>query len=430
MPVDLSYIVGLKPEEAIHYFESKGIKISFHWQDVWREQHARAFTVAGVAKQDLLDDIRAATATAIAEGQSKAQFRQALEDTVKRKGWWGKGEIANPETGEIRKGERGSAARLNLIYRQNTQSAYNAGRWKQQQESAAAAPYLRYVAIMDQKTRPGHKALHGRVYRHDDPFWDSNYPPNGWNCRCRVEALSEWGLKRRKLRVERSSPADFAIKTVEVRDPATGKPVARTVRGYRLGGPGSEVFYPDVGFDYNPGQTWLQDVLAQAPTPPQAAATNWQKKGLPSLRAVPETDKLPPPSLLPAARTAEYAERQLAEALGFTGKEKLLTIATVMGTRAIRRDKLAHMVEKRLDARERFANYILPTLQSPYEVWLVEHMDGKLRENYIGLFRESKYGLLVIVRVNRDGSLLWNVMQRDAKGMDRLREGWLVYQKS
>lgn len=151
--VDLSYACRLPPREAIHYFESKGLKISFRWQDVWREQHARAFTVAGVTRQDLLDDIRAATATAIAEGQSKAQFRQALEDTLKRKGWWGKGEIVNPETGEVRKGERGSAARLNLIYRQNTQSAYNAGRYRQQAESAKAAPYWRYMAVMDARIR-------------------------------------------------------------------------------------------------------------------------------------------------------------------------------------------------------------------------------------------------------------------------------------
>lgn len=100
-----------------------------------------------------------------------------------------------------------------------------------------------------------------------------------------------------------------------------------------------------------------------------------------------------------------------------------------MGSRVIRRELLAHMVEKRPDARERFANYVLPTLTQPFEVWLKQHEDGKLRENYIGLFRETKYSLLVVVRINRDGSLVWNIMQREDKKMDKHREGMLVYKK-
>lgn len=85
------------------------------------------------------------------------------------------------------------------------------------------------------------------------------------------------------------------------------------------------------------------------------------------------------------------------------------------------------MVEKRSDARERFANYILPTLEKPFEVWLKQHEDGKLRENYIGLFRDAKYSLLVVVRINRDGSLMWNIMQRKDRDMDKLRDGICVW---
>ena len=53
-----------------------------------------------------------------------------------------------------------------------------------------------------------------------------------------------------------------------------------------------------------------------------------------------------------------------------------------------------------------------------------------MRENYIGLFSEGRNALLAVVRINRDGSLLWNVMQRTPQDMDRLREGWLVYTKT
>ena len=427
--IDLSHACNLPPREAIQYFESKGLKISFRWQDVWRESHARAFTVAGVTKQDLLADIKAATAKAIAEGQSKAQFRQGLEDTLKRNGWWGKGDIVNPDTGEVRKGDRGSASRLNLIYQQNMQSAYNAGRYKQQMASATVAPYLRYMAVMDIKTRPSHRAMHGLVYRYDDPIWQTMYPPNGWRCRCRVDTLSERGFKRGGYDLQNSDGAGLE-KQVAIRNTETGQIEQRTVKGYRIGGPDGPAFFPDAGFDYNPGQTFVADLKANMPEPPQRAASSWREMGLPSLRDVPAAQRQPTPPMLPMAPTREAAEAQLAKALGFERDERLRTITTPMGQRTIWRDNLAHLVAKEADARERYANYVLPTLQTPHEVWLKEHTDGKLRENYIGLYNEGKYALLVVVRINRDGSLLWNMMQRTPKNMDSLREGWLVHGKT
>ncbi|MHC8285604.1 phage minor head protein [Pseudomonas sp. XS1P51] len=53
------------------------------------------------------------------------------------------------------------------------------------------------------KTHPSHRALHGQVFRHDDPIWASIFPPSGFNCRRRVIALSEapWAnasIERRK----------------------------------------------------------------------------------------------------------------------------------------------------------------------------------------------------------------------------------------
>ena len=46
--------------------------------------------------------------------------------------------------------------------------------------------------------------MSGEVYRHDDPIWLAIYPPNGFNCRCRVVALSAAAVKRRGLRIVNS----------------------------------------------------------------------------------------------------------------------------------------------------------------------------------------------------------------------------------
>lgn len=52
-------------------------------------------------------------------------------------------------------------------------------------------PYLRYVAIMDNRVRDSHKKFHGLILPKEHPFWRSGYPPSGWGCRCKVQALSD-----------------------------------------------------------------------------------------------------------------------------------------------------------------------------------------------------------------------------------------------
>lgn len=45
---------------------------------------------------------------------------------------------------------------------------------------------LQYRTAGDDKVRPEHAALNGVTLPKSDSFWDSYYPPNGWNCRCTV----------------------------------------------------------------------------------------------------------------------------------------------------------------------------------------------------------------------------------------------------
>ena len=61
----------------------------------------------------------------------------------------------------------------------NINTAYAAGRYKQQLEDVDIAPYMQYMCIVDDATRPEHRAMHGKIFRYDDPFWTSFYPPNG-----------------------------------------------------------------------------------------------------------------------------------------------------------------------------------------------------------------------------------------------------------
>ena len=178
--IDLTYAIGLKPEKAIEYFKSKGFAFSWNWEEVWEGANARAFTVAKVMKMDILQDLRDGIDAALDQGITYQEFARTVTPKLKAKGWWGKEEQVDQTTGEITTVQLGSPYRLRTIFDQNIQVAYNVGRYRTQMENVQDRPYLQYVAVLDKRTRPAHSALNGRVFRHNDDFWSSFYPPNGW----------------------------------------------------------------------------------------------------------------------------------------------------------------------------------------------------------------------------------------------------------
>lgn len=66
-----------------------------------------------------------------------------------------------------------------------------AAKWQRYTEDADLFPNLRYSAVQDSRTRPQHKAWHGIVRPVGDPFWNTHYPPNGWNCRCTIHQTTD-----------------------------------------------------------------------------------------------------------------------------------------------------------------------------------------------------------------------------------------------
>ncbi len=64
-------------------------------------------------------------------------------------------------------------------------SAEMAAKWERFQQDGDRYD-LQYRTANDGKVRPEHAELHGVTLPPSDPFWESYYPPNGWNCRCTV----------------------------------------------------------------------------------------------------------------------------------------------------------------------------------------------------------------------------------------------------
>lgn len=171
-------------QEQIDFFKNKLNLPTERWDDLWQAAHDRAFMVAGAQKADLLNDLRAAVDKSIS-GQSIGEFRKDFAAAVAKSGWTG-------WTGEGTKA--GEAWRTRVIYQTNMASSYAAGRWAQLHDPdlLKVRPFWRYIhADGVLHPRPQHKAWgdSGLTLPHDHPFWLTHFPPNGWGCGCRVQAV-------------------------------------------------------------------------------------------------------------------------------------------------------------------------------------------------------------------------------------------------
>lgn len=206
----VSFDFGFTPKEVIEYLRNKGYKLTFNYDDIIKEAHHRAFTVAKVTKLNLLEDIHTSLLEAMQSGKGFKEFKKNIVPTLKEKGWWGEVESINQETGEVKNIYVGSR-RLKNIFKTNMRVAYNVGRYRQQKELPLSV-YWRYSAIMDGQTRPTHSQKHGIVLHKDDIWWSTNYPPNDWGCRCKVRAYSKRQIEKRGWDIQKNTPEDIAGK--------------------------------------------------------------------------------------------------------------------------------------------------------------------------------------------------------------------------
>jgi hypothetical protein len=196
------------------------------WDDLWKDQHAKGFMVAGAYKAELLSYFRAAVDKAITKGTTLAEFQKDFDGIVARHGW-------------SYNGSRNW--RSELIYSTNIRTSYAAGRWEQltDPEQMQVMPYLTYKHGDSRVPRPEHLAWDGLTLPADDPWWKTHYPPNGWGCKCRVygSTKSEYAAAQKKgLGKAPSSPIDQATGEPAGIDKGWGYNAgeAAQARGYKI----------------------------------------------------------------------------------------------------------------------------------------------------------------------------------------------------
>ncbi|WP_440410641.1 phage head morphogenesis protein [Neorhizobium petrolearium] len=243
----------LPPRDAIAAFGARhaDLRESFSYLDIWQEEHATMFTVAKSAGFDILKDIYDGFERALKEGLTPRDFARQLRPVLGQKGWWGKKLIEDPLTGDVAPAQLGSTRRLQTIFDANMRVSYAAGHWASFERNKRSRPFLRYVALLDDRTRPAHRARHNLVLPVDHPYWDMWAPPCGWNCRCTLQSLSQRDIDRLRaegedLRFE--APEDTFRSFVNRR---TGE-ITRVPDG----------IYP--GWAYNPGKAGYEARVNQA----------------------------------------------------------------------------------------------------------------------------------------------------------------------
>ena len=171
--------------DALRYARDKRVVLpeEFYLLDLNARQYAT--TVSGLASLDQIKTVINLSNKAIESGSTFQEFQKAVKES----------------------GIELSPHHLDNIFRTNIQNAYAHGIWTQQQENKANRPYLKYSSLTDSRVRPSHLALNNIVRHIDDSFCYTHYPPNGFQCRCSVDALTEAQAKKQGITIDDELPS-------------------------------------------------------------------------------------------------------------------------------------------------------------------------------------------------------------------------------
>ncbi len=195
-------LTALPPEDAIEFFRGKGFAIGFSWEDIWRQEHQRAFTVAKVMRMDILEDIREAVDEALEAGTTFKHFADRLTLLLQSKGWWGRGVVFDPVDKQDKEATLGSPHRLKVIYDTNLRTAHSEGQWSRIEDRMEDFPILVYDANNSVEPDETHSAWDGIVLSANDPWWKNHFPVKRYGCKCRARQMSERQAKRRGLDIQ------------------------------------------------------------------------------------------------------------------------------------------------------------------------------------------------------------------------------------
>lgn len=416
---------GTDPKEAIEYWKQRIPISNKEIAALTKEAKERAFYVAGLAKLDQVNLIHNELLKALENGTTLKTFKENIAEVIKQQGW--------------------DKRRIETIFQTNMQTAYQAGRWKAVQRTKKYLPYLEYSSVLDSRTRPQHSVLHGLVFPADHPFWDSHYPPNGFNCRCTAVQLSEYQVKKEGLEVQKELPKSF-----EYIDPRTGVT-------QRIVDP-----QPDPGFRNNVGKDWCSEFTPQEADPKDIKEINVTPKCpknksnfssfysegsncTPPLIELPQKNRIQITSndLLPTnLKDEEYALAFLKE-FGLKNindrllyNPKSLPINLII-SKQLFIDKPTGQYKANKAGRGQYMKVLAQVIQNPYEIWRVPvQLSGKRTEliRFIRIFELNNtpfggFSVFNLVHSGRYWTAATVFTPNTINYLERQRQGLLLYRE-
>lgn len=394
-------------DEAIQFLRQKVNVPSARWTDIIGGAHARAFTVAGATKDGMLADFRTAIDQALSQGTTLEDFRKSFDDIVQRYGW--------DHTGTRN-------FRTRVIFGTNLSTAYAAGRYAQMTDPDVrrVMPYWVYRHSDNSKCpRKDHQAWNGLVLRHDDPWWSTHYPPNGWGCQCYVEAITERQLRAMGKNGPDQAPPDemrqvqlvtsagpISIDTPKGVDPGWGYSVGEANQGRAL-------------------SQQQMDAWAQQGSDAWESLTpgDWQSAGLPkSLPAdPPKAVAIPPPKDRTAIQSA------IQRAIGGSTAALQLPTGDTIGIDA------AALAQHATPAQSPYIPLLPELIDDPAEIWLrFERHKGTgkvvLRQRLVKLLQLGRNHRLALA-LEASGGQLDGINISAEADLNALRVGKLIWRR-
>ena len=345
---------AVRPEKALEYWKTRKPLTAKEKRALEEGARDRSLTVAGLNRHKQISAVYTALKKALADGTTLGDFKKELRPLIEQQGW--------------------SNWRVENIFRTNLTSAYAAGKWAEIQATKDAFPYLEYVAVDDDRTRPSHAVLSGKVYPVDHEFWSRNFTPNGFGCRCDTIQVSKWRAENMGLKIETEMPSGLTY-----RGPGD-YPI-------HVAAPGA-----DEGFANNVGKDWLAGLtpseLKEALTfgPPRTVcpvggdfAASAGPCGLP-LKEIESRHILPvePEDILPTGQSEEFYTHEFLKTFGINSLDGSKTVRLkglnfpLVISKSLLEDKRrdgAWVLKANKAGRGPYLPLMAKTILNPFEIW-------------------------------------------------------------